>query len=281
MASSLFDYIQAVSSIPPEILAIELKKITDALSLTSPIFQDTKNSEHYFDGYRCSDEDIARYTLKKSILDKLFNRNTKIAPLNERAMQKCLGIEHVKEMAKEQRKFFLMQHALLFSITKIGNCSERGAYAALSLFNLLKESGIKVGLQSLKTKDQFVVCLGNDERGWMVYDPFTNPHIVFEFSYYGAEMTPYFETHSHSKQPFKMMVTQGVYDQFLAQHDTAQAYVAEKLRSETPERLTYDVHFSYHLETLGVTIPSLREAHEQLCMLVDTPTVSSISNDMP
>lgn len=280
MILPLFEYIESVSSLSSEELVTKLKRLTDSFSLTPPTFQNTMDSEHYFDRYRCSDEDMKQYKLKKSILDKLFSRNTKIAPLNERAMQQCMGIEHTKKMETEQRKFFLMQHALLFSITKIGNCADRGAYAALFLFDLLKGSDIKVGLQSLKTKDHFVVCLGNAERGWMVYDPFTNPHIIFDFSYYRAEMTQYFNTHPYPKMPFKMTITQGNYEQFLHQYDAAQAYMAKTLRSETPERLVSDRPFFCHLKKLGVKMNELRTAHEQLCMLVATPTATPTLDGM-
>jgi hypothetical protein len=281
MIHSLFDYIQSVSSISPEALTIKLKSLTDSLSLTSPILQNTIDSGHYFEGYRCSDEAMGQCILKKSILDKVFNRDVKIAPLNEKAMLKCLGVENIKKMEKEQKKFFLMQHALLFSITKIGTCSDRGAYAALKLFDLLKGSDIKIGFQSLKSKDQFVVCLGNQEHGWMVYDPFTNPHIVFEFSYYAEKMTPYFKTHPRPKMPFKLIITQDNYEQFLSQHDTAQTYVAETLHAETPEKLVGDLSFLCHLESLGVKMDALRTAHEQLCMSVTMPTNTSDSKPMP
>ena len=104
----------------------------------------------------------------------------------------------------------------------------------------------------------------------MVYDPFTNPNIIFEWSDYQENMTGYFKTYPQPKVPFKTIINQKHYEQFLEQKEYAQNYVAERLRTNPADKLLLDDAFCLHIQELGVTAQEFNEVHAQLCALVPT-----------
>ena len=166
----------------------------------------------------------------KGIIDRNFTADVSFVPINYATIIDCSHkvptISNVKLMEKAQAHLFLVKKAILFSITEIGNCSDRAAYASLILFNALKETGIKVALQSLETKDQFYVCLGSKETGWKIYDPLTNPSIVFDVAEYQEKMLGYFPLYAAKKSPYKLVINQKVYGQYIEQLNGAASLCA-------------------------------------------------------
>ncbi len=98
----------------------------------------------------------------------------------------------------------------------VGNCANRACYAAIKLFDLFKQTTWKISLVSNSKKDHFVLYLHDSskqgkERKYYVYDPLTNPKVLFEFEDYIKLILPLFKekrSNSTTKMPeFKFLVS--------------------------------------------------------------------------
>lgn len=83
--------------------------------------------------------------------------------------------------------FMLYQHAAMFKFFNVGDCSFRCSLAALELRRTLPKE-IFISMRSNAGKDQFYLMLGNSQLGYFVYDPLTNPTLLFHHTTYAQDV---------------------------------------------------------------------------------------------
>jgi hypothetical protein len=239
------------------------------MSENPPICLDTMESTHAYPAYleKINNQSYQpeRMRTLKAIMDIVFKNDKSFIPLALQNIIDCSGIENINKMATAQQDLFLMQHSILFSVTKIGNCADRAAYAALVLFKALEDTTIKIALQSLKTKDHFYVCLGNAEKGWKIYDPLTNPTLLFDIEEYQKDVLIYIPQYLHPKKDFKRVINSHVYNQYIEQRDQAPALIQNALLSSPANKLWKNREFHSFLVSRGIEKNVLSDAHQYLC----------------
>lgn len=94
---------------------------------------------------------------------------------------------------KEAQEILLILRAVTFSYHKTGSCSARSSYAAIEFFRMLPKGEYTVCLQSFPEKDHYIVLLGNKSIGLKIYDPLTNPEIIFDILEYKSKVLTLFK----------------------------------------------------------------------------------------
>jgi len=149
-----------------------------------PVAQDTVESEYYSKKYPDLDErGLQLLTHKQFILEFFLDKNIGRWAINRKNL--FLSPQLAAQIA-------IPLKAALFDITNIGNCGGRASYAAFKLHEILEGSGLKVTVKSAKFADHVVVYIGKlpDLR---VYDPLTNPELIFGFEEYQKKIMPLFK----------------------------------------------------------------------------------------
>jgi hypothetical protein len=112
----------------------------------------------------------------------------------------------------------LMLRAFVFERSDIGNCSHRASYAAMKLFEMFKDTPIKISVEAIGRErliDHVIVVLSNDTtKEKFVYDPLTNPELVFGFDEYEEEIMPCFEMSPVGKLGFSCQIDQALCHQY-------------------------------------------------------------------
>jgi hypothetical protein len=98
----------------------------------------------------------------------------------------------------------------------LGNCSFRASYAAIELAKIFfgMSVGIEVKVRSYPEIDQFIVRIGSDEQGWKIYDPLTNPELIFDIEEYDRDIIPLFKSLNTPKRPYEFTITRSQINKF-------------------------------------------------------------------
>ncbi len=178
---------------------------------TPPNVHDTATSEHYSPKYK---ELIAHpeYNLRHNNAMQgqleyiLFNKPPRFSSHTQK-------ISFCKQnLLPAELKVFMQ--AFIFEISDLGNCSHRSAYAALKLHEIFQDTPIEVFVKSAEHIDQHVVCLGNKTMGYLVYDPLTNPELLFAHEEYSKTILTMFSVHQRPKLPTQVRVTVDLREQY-------------------------------------------------------------------
>lgn len=163
--------------------------IIEKLGIFSPNAQETYTSDFYFAKYRAMIEsetyDLHHNKMMLCCLEAIILTK---APFFYSHTQPVTFFG--QSLLPAEIAVFLK--AFIFDISNYGNCAHRAGYAAIQLFNIFKSTDVKILVQSAKLADQFVVYLGNKTMGWYVYDPLTNPELVFTHDEYIQSILPMF-----------------------------------------------------------------------------------------
>lgn len=185
--------------------------LMEKMSRTPPNAQDTITSKHYWVKYK---ELITRpeYNL-------LFNKSIKGLLeyiLYSKAPRFASPLRQVSFCQQNllPAELMVFLQAFIFEISDIGNCAHRSAYAALELHKIFQETPINVIVKSAEHVDQQVVYLGNKEIGYFVYDPLTNPEILFTLEEYSKTILTMFCVHQRFKLPIKVTITEKLCEQY-------------------------------------------------------------------
>lgn len=217
MPTPLLSAVESLSSQP--VNSTLITQLIEQLSHFSPTCLDSSRSPHFYDVYQAK-LDQGEYTktlLMKCLLD-YTNQLHKSAVLGQSIADSPASLANpsLSEKAREKitQSHYLLGKALLFAATAIGNCADRAAYAALQFFKLFNDTPIQVAVQSSPEYDQFVVYLGNRDMGWHIYDPLTNPSVLFAFKEYTTDVLPLFPKVTHPKQKFSLLINRQLVDTF-------------------------------------------------------------------
>ncbi len=152
-------------------------------------------------------------------------------------------------------QIFLYSHAAEYHFSKIGNCSVRASYAAIMLHQLFKGAKIVVELQSVPSRDHFVVMLGNKAIGYYVYDPLTNPHVVFDTKFYQANVLNTFRKPPYTAQAMKLRITDELVATYEKQLPQIVAIMTELTNTalETVAEIKHDAAYLICLNDNGIS----------------------------
>jgi hypothetical protein len=104
-------------------------------------------------------------------------------------------------------QILLFSRAAFYQFSHMGSCSYRSSYAALQLFKILQGTSLNVALQSAPSVDQFTVLLGNKKEGYYVYDPLTNPLMVFDREFYIKNILSTFPKAAYTATAMNLTIT--------------------------------------------------------------------------
>ncbi len=113
-------------------------------------------------------------------------------------------------------KIFWFERAATFQFCPYGSCAWRASYAAVKLARVFHNTDLKIYLKSAETKDQFTVMVGNKTHGWFVYDPLTNPDVVFPVELYNKKIVGTFSDRPASARAFSLQITPQLADEYEA-----------------------------------------------------------------
>jgi len=167
-------------------------------------------------------------------------------------------------------KQFMFKHATLFDITQVGACTERASYAALSLAEAFKTQAINVAYTSNIKKNQFAVILGNKEIGFYVYDPLTNPELIFSHAYYTKNVLSQFPDNHITSNQVKVKITSDILEEFEAQKNLMRTRLATYIQDNLPtlEQLYHDRIFHFTTMALGYDMANEKNSlNEAVCYL--------------
>lgn len=139
---------------------------------------------------------------------------------------------------KEELRYkgYLYGRAAFFNFLQIGNCSYRCCLAAMKLRRLISDTNVSIIVQSAPSRDQYIICLGNKESGWYVYDPLTNGRIIFPFKHYQQNVLPTFEEIPNEQRgmQFNFQVTHDDANDFHARWPKIQAAMVKLAKEKLP-----------------------------------------------
>ncbi len=195
----------------PHMAHAVIDSLMEKMVQTPPNVHDTATSEHYSAKYKAL---IAKpeYNLlhNKAMQGQLeyivFNKSPRLASITQQ-ISFC-----EQDLLPAELKVFMQ--AFIFEISDLGNCSHRSGYAALKLHEIFQASPIKVFVKSAEHVDQHVVCLGNEKMSYLVYDPLTNPELLFATEEYSETILTMFRAHQRLKSPTQVMITVNLREQY-------------------------------------------------------------------
>lgn len=151
----------------------------------------------------------ADYNIQKLIFSEIVGSLYALAEIKEPVkLETQLARKVHEEYASQQVSeiICLLERSLQFSILNQGNCSHRAAFAAIYLVDAL-DSSVKIRYHSFPEKDQFVLILTTPEKECFIYDPLTNPDLLFKQTYYHQKVLPSFSNASHLFRQLSLVVT--------------------------------------------------------------------------
>ena len=155
-------------------------------------------------------------------------------------------------------------------------------YAALVLAKILSKNGVEVKLTSEPKRDQYIVLIGNKLNGYYVYDPLTNPALLFEYDDYKKEIMPTFSLVDRPFRSYDLTITEELAQEFAERWITIKEELVKLLsefRSDVNE-LLHDFNFINSLTKYGVpqnqmpdaVARSLRMLNDKLASLKENAT---------
>lgn len=97
---------------------------------------------------------------------------------------------------------------MIFKHTHHGNCAHRSCFSAIELEKILQGSAISVTLISDHTRDHFFIELSLPGSTKLIYDPLTNPELLFTEETHQEEILPLFKQVTQTALPFKLTTNQ-------------------------------------------------------------------------
>jgi len=240
---------------------------TDALvkkmSTTPPNVNDKQASAFYYDGYKkLSTED--GYDLTKN---KILNCILEYIILNKAPGFASLTQAHSffgQPVLLPELVVFLK--AFIFDISDLGNCSHRSGYASLKLHEMFKNTPIRVVNKSADKVDQYVVLIGNKTTGWFVYDPLTNPELIFTHEEYAKTiLTLFTETASAKGLPVCVTITPSLNAKYTAIATALLGMLPADIDGLTATTLLSNPNIRFSIDKMGVPRSEQRAKLEEAC----------------
>jgi hypothetical protein len=243
-----------------------------------PTFKKTQKSPHFSPRYQAIFNESDALTQVMTILCEkemlpLLSSSALIVP--------SLHQKHVtfwKSLAAdktEATKRYIFGIGSNFNLLGLGNCAPRATYAAMQLHPLLKDTGIQIKLVSLTSVDQFIVYLKTPDKLWYVYDPLTNPELLFTPDEYKSAIMPLFTKVPSPAAQVDLTITPALCEHFRIHCDKIEPFLTKafqkpwqdtlqdgwyrmslsraKLPLDQQEQITKEAHQAIHRKLAAIT----------------------------
>ena len=239
----------------------------------------TQSSEYYSNVYRQQIDKKEKITIMTCIVEKIFHPIS----LTQETIRSCCSFWNIRTQPTvlEQQRLFLVQNAAVFAHTNLGNCAKRASYAAIELFEILMGTGSELQLTSYPEIDHFVLRIGNAAEGWNIYDPLTNPELLFNEDEFTIEIKPLFPRVPIPKNPVNFSVDAPTIALFDFQLRKIATFVAQESQNATLRSLKQDVNICYSLLSHDIDDPrfeKLEAAYDAVCCVIGWENPSSETN---
>lgn len=226
--------------------------VDEFLGAMPPSLSNFPNNNYVSDKYKEKSTLAPLTTVFAALIQKTL-QPIHLASTNYNYLARIFG--YFPDSKDNAMKCHLFSCAATYKFAFVGDCSFRASYAALNLAKVFSNCDITVALLSEKSKDQYVVMLGNNKKGWFVYDPLTNPELVFELNFYKKEILPTFrQPEKVAMQQFKLVVTKEIAENFNNSWQVIKTELINLLNKNKPivKELLQDPDFTRPLVASGI-----------------------------
>lgn len=175
----------------------------------------TKHLTNHYAQFKPVDHEI--YTMASLILERRFEDflNPCRVMLYGPTCKNLFGCDPSTSSKEMAMKAYLFARATKFMISSLGNCSFRACYSSLVLARSLPKNA-RVFVVSAPSKDQFCIQLNVNGKEWLIYDPLTNPEVLFPHKMYQEEVLAKFPDDRKTGLQFKLQVTKELSEEFFS-----------------------------------------------------------------
>ena len=232
---------------------------------------DTRASIHFSDVYR---EKSVNYEEKMVLITYIVEKIFSPITFRRETIRSCSnfwGRENLPTDLEQSQRLYLVQNAAIFSYTDVGNCAKRTSYASIELFDIFKHTNVQIQLVSHPEIDQFVLKIGNKHEGWKIYDPLTNPLVLFEEQEYIREIKSLFKHVPTPKQAVNFTVDLKTIELFEFQLRKITKFLSKERQNTTIDTLKGDLLYYNFLREHHIRDPQFEKteaAYSEVCDLL-------------
>lgn len=117
---------------------------------------------------------------------------------------------------------------------------------------------------SAPTIDHFVVYLGNNDKGWKVYDPLTNPTLIFDLDEYRREILPSFKPLARPKDKVEVVIKAPLVTLFLEKAVQALSILQSELKPSCQLMLSSDYSLWLQSRNISDAARKTEDAYNEL-----------------
>ncbi len=252
-----------------------LENLLTKMFLYPPFNLDTLTSPHFSNRYREQQGDLENATLMTIIVEKIFVSLSVRTPSGLSFLGQ-IPFNPCKE--KDQKILYLINMALKFSSASLGNCATRCSYAAIELFEILRNTGIQVKVKSWSEIDQFVICLKDSAGNVKIYDPLTNPELLFDKDEYERDVKSLFKPVASPKSPFDLTMDEKIRAKYVFQANKITAFLMTQRNDTSLEELKSNDDYLFSIGRKGIVDTDFKKtarAYREVCRLLDWPLLAS------
>lgn len=266
MPTLLVEYIKSkVSKMPQQ----AFDDMQAALTKLPPTELSTKDSPHYSLHYKSQIEDglLGKTIVAKCMIEIILDQISLCSP---NGFCSFWNEPYPIEKNLAMPEYAILQAATL-ELYGIGNCAQRAAYAAFVLFSIFKDTNVEVHLKNNPKLDHYVVYVGNKKDGWMIYDPLTNPELLFPFTDYQKDILPLFKQVEKPARDLSFKITEETLNLFQRKKIRIRSYLHERLTELNYDPKKIDPRLIMALRQKGITsdIPThIEEGYNALKSMV-------------
>lgn len=269
----LIDYLQL--QLP---LVLSQEYLTDRMKMLNQMINNifrhaptdisTQNSEYYSAHYRSQYEREHENTLLMTWLVEKMTYSISSVSLDSKPGLSFWGA--LPQNEEQAKKIYLLHHALHFKTTGLGNCSYRASYSAIELAKIFisTNAGVEIKVRSYPEIDQFVVIMGGDTTGWKIYDPLTNPELIFDYQEYTELVKPLFKSVITPKRPYEFTLSRSEINRY----DCLAKKMIHLLKTEADnlliESLPMDSNYHSFLQSKGIVDPTFKKTNAAIQQLL-------------
>ncbi len=111
-------------------------------------------------------------------------------------------------MKEKSMELYLFHRAMIFKHIHHGNCAHRSCFSAIELQKILLGSAISVTVKSDCTRDHFYIVLSLPGSTTLIYDPLTNPELLFDENTHQENILSLFKAVTNPAPPFSLTITE-------------------------------------------------------------------------
>ncbi|MAR83923.1 MAG: hypothetical protein CMF55_03930 [Legionellales bacterium] len=192
-----------------------IKNLIDTLHLSHPSRLETKDSGYFSQKYNASmtdSEALLTNRMTIAISEKLFDPISPTSLDRERTLFWPNFSEQFwqpsLDMKGKSKELYLFHKAMTFKHTHHGNCAHRSCFSAIELEKILRGSAITVTVKSDHTRDHFFIELSLPDSTTLIYDPLTNPELLFDAETHQEKILPLIQPVTQTALPFELTINE-------------------------------------------------------------------------